>query len=122
MTEAAGLQVVAFSLGAARFAMPAAEVVALRPFADGDAPAIEDLLGLPRRPQPAAHLLVLRVAGVERAVAVPGAVSLETLAVAAIHPLPPLVAARTRIAGLAALATDDAGVVMVIDPGRLTVA
>lgn len=119
MTTDAGLQVVRFELGGSRFAIPAACVVAMRQAAGATGPGIGELLGLPGDRDDAPHLLVLRAGRGEVAVRFPGAVTLDTLSAAAIHPLPVLVEARAGVGGLAALAVDAVGVVMVIDPRRL---
>ncbi|OAN53950.1 hypothetical protein A6A04_13755 [Paramagnetospirillum marisnigri] len=120
MTAEASLAVVTFVAAGTRFAMPSRQVAAMHPL-DGivsTTPSIEDLLGLPREAA-AGCLLVLRLKQGEVAIQVPGEVGLRELAAETIHPLPPLVAACSRIAGLAALAVDPDGVILLVEPARL---
>lgn len=120
MTAEASLPVVTFQAAGARFALPARQVVAMRPLEDASPPAIamEDLLGLPRQAPPTC-LLRLRVGDAEMTVQVCGDVAMHPLPAASIHPLPPLIAACSRLKGLSAVALDEAGMIILIDPARL---
>lgn len=124
MTGDNGLKVVAFSLAATRFVLPAGQVAALRPPDGNDegAIAMEDLLGLPRDAGGLRQVLVLRAGTATRAVAVPGAVRIDDLPASTFHPLPVLVQRHCAVRGLAALALDPGGVSLVIDPARLDLA
>ncbi len=121
MNVPASLPVVTFAAAGGRFAMPSRQVAAMRSLDgfSGPAPALEDLLGLPRGEGQAGRVLMLKVKGGEMAVRVQGEIGMRELPTAAIHVLPALVAARSGIKGLAALVLDQDGAVMLIEPGRL---
>ncbi|MEN6586916.1 MAG: hypothetical protein ABFE02_12830 [Sulfuricella sp.] len=114
------LEVVTFFAGGQRCAMEARQVRASRPLHGDDwesYPAIDSLLGLEegdkiRTPR---QVLTIRLpeADVELSVATP--VQLRELKLDAIHPLPDLVAARTRLRGLHALALDEEGLTLIFD-------
>ncbi len=121
MSVPASLPAVTFTAAGARFALPSHQVAAMRSLdgASDSVPAIEDLLGLPRGEERGGRLLLLRVKGGEMAVRVHGEIGMRDLPAAAIHVLPDLVAARSRVNGLAALVLDQEGAVMLIESGRL---
>jgi hypothetical protein len=117
MIEEASLPVVTFGLGGARLAIPARAVASMAP--DGEAAGpIEDLLGLAPEADGPARILTLRLGDTQIQTRVPGEVSMAELRAGAIHPLPHLVRARMTLKGLAALALDGDGVILVIDPAR----
>ena len=121
MRVEATLTVVIFTAAGARFALPARPVLAMRPESDSATSpvAMEALLGLPQETAPSSRLLILRMGEEEVAVRVPGEVVMHDLPAQAIHPVPELVAARCGLAGLAALAQDQAGLILLIEPSRL---
>jgi hypothetical protein len=121
MTVPASLPVVTFAAAGGRFAMPSRQVAGMRSLDgySGPAPAIEDLLGVPRDAGQGGRLLMLKLKGGEMAVRVLGDIGMRELPASLIHVLPALVAARSRIKGLAALVLDQDGAVMLIEPGRL---
>jgi hypothetical protein len=121
MNVPALLPVVTFAAAGGRFAMPLHQVAAMRPLigSSDPAPAIEDLLGLARNEGQGGRLLVLRLKDGETAVRVLGEIGMRDLPAAMIHVLPTLVAARSQVKGLAALAFDQDGALMLIEPGRL---
>lgn len=120
MKAEASLPVVTFRAAGVRFALPARQVVAMRPLEDASsaAAAMEDLLGLPREASPAC-LLHLRIRDTEMTVQVSGEVAMRQLSASSIHPLPPLIAACSRLKGLSAVALDEAGMIILIEPARL---
>lgn len=96
------LELVCFHVGIWRMGVVASQVSgALR---DEQGIPIEQLLHLPPGSAAGRQSLVIRQSGTPLLVAVDRPVDLITLPVAAIHPLPPLLAARTRLHGLRALA------------------
>ncbi len=114
------LKVVTFFAGGQRCAMEARQVRALRPLTDEDSgtyPAIGSLLGLPEQNKSCSQLQVLTISlsgsDVELSVAAP--VELRELAFDLIHPLPDLVAARTRLRGLCALVMETDGLTLIFD-------
>ncbi|MBF0214824.1 MAG: hypothetical protein HQM00_14895 [Magnetococcales bacterium] len=127
MTESerfATLEVVLFSVGAWRVGMEAGRVRGCRWRSASDAPESADIrlmstwMALPaaechERPM----LLETLDAGQSVTWQVQGPVTLHALPVETIHPLPPLLAARTTIPGLRALAlTPEEGLILLIDP------
>lgn len=114
------LQVVTFFAGGQRCAMEARQVRGLRPLSGEDGenyPALDPLLGLPEQNKACSHrqVLTLRLpeSDVEFSVAAP--VELRELEFDAIHPLPDLVAARTQLPGLCALALEKEGLTLLFD-------
>jgi hypothetical protein len=92
----------------------------LRPLSDedgGNYPALDSVLGLSELNNTRSHRQILTIrlpeSDVEFSVAVP--VELRKLELAAIHPLPDLVAARTRLRGLCALALEKDGLTLMFD-------
>lgn len=120
MTEGCALEAVLFRVGGLRCALEAARVAALRPAGDDpQALAVEGLLGLPATADtPRRHLLLHRPGGTV-AVAVEEPVELRPLPCTAIHPLPPLLAARTALPALRGLYLDGEGVVLLLDAATL---
>ncbi|MBY0453548.1 MAG: hypothetical protein K2Q11_01525 [Burkholderiaceae bacterium] len=113
-THGSTLEVVFFSLAGWRLGLQAQQVRAARgvvPHTDCTAQleATTALLGFPAHAHPptAPQWLVLQRAGQEHEMLVDGPVELVALPVAAIHPLPPLLAARTQLRGLRALVLPD---------------
>lgn len=103
------LAVVLFSVGGWRAGVEARQVRGLRPTAAGTPEGeLAAALGLlPTAGSPVAgQCLTLKRAGQDKdkEIRVDSPVDLVSLPVAAIHPLPPLLAARSRLSGLRALA------------------
>ncbi|KIM00305.1 hypothetical protein CCC_03093 [Paramagnetospirillum magnetotacticum MS-1] len=121
MSDPASLPVVIFPAAGNRFALPARQVAAMLSVESTvtDAPAIEDLLGLPRTAR-ATCMLRLRTGDGDVSALVSGEVSLSELPVESIHPLPPLIEASSQLRGLSAIAHDDSGMILLVDPGRLS--
>lgn len=123
-----GLDLVLFRWGPLHLALPARQVSGLGPDSDPEAPAVGDLLqlpaatsdaGLPPPPSAAIRRLSLRGAGPGAGLRVQEPVSQVRLDAVAIHPLPPLVAARLRLPLVRALACpgDPAGtIILILDP------
>jgi hypothetical protein len=118
------LEVVTFFAGGQRCAMEARLVRALRTLSgeeDESCPAIDQLLGLPEQNNACMPRQVLTIrlpeSDVEFSVAAP--VELRKLESAAIHPLPDLVAARTRLRGLCALVLETDGFILMFDLHKL---
>jgi hypothetical protein len=118
------LEVVTFFAGGQRCAMEARQVRALRPLSDEDAriyPALDSVLGLSEQNNACSHRQILTIrlpeSDVEFSVAVP--VELSKFELASIHPLPDLVAARTRLRGLCALALETDGLTLMFDLRKL---
>ncbi len=114
------LQVVTFFAGGQRCAMEARQVRGLRPLSGEEGenyPALDPLLGLPEQNTASLHrqVLTLRLpeSDVEFSVAAP--VELRELTFDVIHPLPDLVAARTQLRGLCALALETEGLTLLFD-------
>jgi hypothetical protein len=120
-TRSGGLLAILFTAGEFRFAMEATHVAGMRapgrgPEA-GDPPMVEALLGLPLpTPGTARRWLVMRGGWGGGLLSVPDGVALTEWPATAIHPLPPLLAARLTIPGAAALAFDAMGAVLFIAP------
>ena len=119
------LQVVSFFAGGRRCALEARQVRALRPLSGEDSegyPTIDPLLGLPEQSEECSQRQVLTIrlpeSDVEFSVAAP--VELREFEFTAIHPLPDLVAARTRLRGLCALALETDGLTLLFDLRNLT--
>jgi len=92
------LDVVTFAAGGHRYGIEASRVSAQRPAAGDGRPLLQ--IG-------------------DRLIAVTPPVELRRFEAAAIHPLPPLVAARCRLAALLALALDGEGAILLLDGDRL---
>ncbi|MDP3694731.1 MAG: hypothetical protein Q8R42_01305 [Desulfocapsaceae bacterium] len=104
--------------------MEARQVRALRPLSDEDSgnyPALDSLLGLPEQNNACLHRQILTIrlpeSDVEFCITVP--VELRELELASIHPLPDLVAARTKLRGLCALAWETEGLTLMFDLRKL---
>jgi hypothetical protein len=111
--ESATLPVVRFSAGAGvRLAMEARQVAAMlaAPEPGTEVVTVETLLGL--APAEDGNRRWLRCAG--RCLEVSEPVALASLSAAAIHPLPPLVAARLALRGVRALALEGDGVTLLL--------
>jgi hypothetical protein len=110
--------VVTFGAGGCRFGIEAGWIrgQSRTGTGTGEAGTGEAILGLAEPAEPPPRTL-LRIG--ERLMAVTPPVELCRLEAAAIHPLPPLLAARTRLAPLCALALDAAGLILLIDGRRL---
>lgn len=116
------LEVVLFAAAGWRVGFAASHIRGARP-AGGEARTgeIENLLGLPpcaAENRAAPQWLDLKQTGAERQILVDGPVELSALPVAAIHPLPPLLAARSTLHGLRALVlgADDRQAALLFDP------
>lgn len=124
-TSSGMLEVVTFFAGGHRCAIEARQVRASRPLACENSesyPAIEPLLGLPEQSNACSPRQVLTLrqpeADVELSVATP--VELRALGLDAIHPLPDLLAARTSLRGLRALALESDRLILIFDLRDLT--
>jgi hypothetical protein len=116
------LDMVIFHAGNHRCAVEARQVRASRPLdGHGGVPALESLLGLPepgpeKADSPGARLMLLmRHPGGDFPLSVRAPLQMQAMAASAIHPLPPLLAARTRIRGLRALALEAEGMTLLVD-------
>lgn len=113
------LEVVAFSAGGYRFAVEAGQVRASHlPQAGDGSPSMAALLGLAEAggtPGAGKQLLTIKQRTADRTFAVDAPVRLLQLPAAAIHPLPDLVAARSRLPVLRALALDADGLTLLLD-------
>lgn len=116
------LDMVVFHVGNHRCAVEARQVRASRPLDGHDGvPALESLLGLPepgpeKTDSPGARLMLLmRHPDGEFPLSVRAPLQMQAMAASAIHPLPPLLAARTRIHGLRALALEAEGMTLLVD-------
>ncbi|MBF0626769.1 MAG: hypothetical protein HQL91_00970 [Magnetococcales bacterium] len=121
----ATLDVVVFSVGACRIGIEAARVRACRFATPLDAettiPMLESFPELHHSPAPAWMVLELVHADLALQWRIPGPVALQTLPAHLIHPLPPLLIARSRLPGLRALAFPESGparMVLLIEPFR----
>jgi hypothetical protein len=115
-----GIEMVCFQAGNHRCAIEARLVLGSRAAPAGAAgaaaPAVEARFGLPEAPAGPRQVLMLRQpAGSEFAVG--PAIELRRFAFAAIHPLPPLIAARCAVRGLKGLAIEGRDLVLLVDPG-----
>lgn len=114
----ATLKVVSFMAGRHRCAVEAAQVRTQSPAGAAQPIPVEQLLGLPdsetQNPAHRSILLMKHPAG-DYAVAVCAPVELHSLKIAAIHPLPALIAARCKLAGLRGLAMGEEGVTLLVD-------
>ena len=114
------LDMVVFHTGNHRCAVEARQVRASRPLDGyGGVPALESLLGLPepeKADSPGARLMLLmRHPGGDFPLSVRAPLQMQAMAASAIHPLPPLLAARTRLRGLRALALEAEGMTLLVD-------
>jgi hypothetical protein len=102
------LDIVLFSAGGCRAGFEACLVRASRPAPSGTTDAgIEELLGLaPSTGVQTRQYVQLKQADEDRQILVDSPVDLVTLPLSAIHPLPPLLAARCSLKGLRALALE----------------
>lgn len=101
--------------------LPAAAVAGMRP---GGAetelcPSLQELVGLHADRVEPGRILVLKGRQFETAVAVPADVTILDVSAGAVHPLPPLLGARSAVRGLAALVELEGEVAQVVDPARL---
>lgn len=111
------LEVVSFGAGGYRFAVEASQVKTQLPVRhEAEIAAVEQLLGLPGGASPGSRrtLLMKHPAG-DYAVTVADPVELLTVRAEAIHPLPPLIAARNTLTGLRGLALVAEGVMLLVD-------
>jgi len=126
------IDLVVFRWNALRLGVAAGQVLALESTPDPDAPSIGDLLGLPTgeeglpgvvtRAGPPRLLRLAHPAGMLR-VRVEEPVVQVRLPACAIHPLPPLLAARLRLPGIRALAWQQGqgpgALIIILDVGDL---
>ncbi|MTJ83484.1 MAG: hypothetical protein F8N37_21065 [Telmatospirillum sp.] len=119
MSDGDALRVVRFEAAGARFAIEARHVLAMRPAVPDRELSVESWLGLAGGGAAGRCLLDVSMGGGQRLLEFAGDVRVDSLPAASIHPLPVLLAARTRLPGLAALALDADGVVLIIDPTRI---
>jgi len=113
----AALDIVVFTAGGYRIGVEASQVRASHPMPpEGGATPTEFLLGLHAAAATGGEqVLVVKHAGADREVVVQGPVELHSVAATAIHPLPPLVAARTQLRGLRALALERQRLTLLVD-------
>lgn len=113
------LEIVAFTIGGHRVGIEARQVRATRRAVAGESgyPSIESLVGMPPHcgQDIARQLLVFKNQGADIALDVAAPAQLKNLELAAICPLPPLIAARHRFHGLRALALEADGVRLLLD-------
>ena len=115
------IDLVLFRWGTLELALQAGQVLALESAGAADLPSIGALLGLPDA-GPTGALRLLRVAGPTGTlhIRVEGPVTQARLPAAAIHPLPPLLAARLRLPWVRALAfrAGEGGghLILILDP------
>lgn len=118
------LDMVVFHTGNHRCAVEARQVRASRPLdGHGGMPTLESLLGLPE-PEPGPEkagspgvrlMLLMRHPDGDFPLSVRAPLQMQAMAASAIHPLPPLLAARTRLRGLCALALEAEGMTLLVD-------
>jgi len=114
------LDVVLFGFGACRLGVEARQIRASRPVLTTEGHvAIETLLGLPVPSPTRPHLLTVKQADRDRDLLIGTPVEMVGLAVETIHPLPPLLAARTQLRGLRALAVAEGRVTLLFDLAAL---
>lgn len=114
------VDMVVFRAGGFRCAVEASQVRASRPLegppGSRAVPALAPLLGLPETPATGAmQALAIRRPQGDAELSVDAPVQLQAIPAASLHRLPPLLAARTKIAGLRALVLDREGVAVVVD-------
>jgi hypothetical protein len=115
-TRATSLDVVLFGFGACRLGVEAGQIRSSRPAPGGEGfMRIETLLGLPEAPAVRPHLLEVKLGDRDREILVGQAVEIVSLPVEAIHPLPELLAARTQLHGLRALALAEGRLTLLFD-------
>ena len=113
-----GIEVVVVTTGAGRFGLEMSRVAALHPAQEDavDLPSFEGLVGVATSGASPRRCLVLKAGGKGLDVGVDGDVSIARLPACSIHPVPPLLAARTALRGLKALGVDPHGVIAIVDP------
>lgn len=114
------LEVVTFFAGGQRCAVEARQVRASRPLPGDDREsyqAIDPLLGLPEGEQACSpsQILTIRLPENDVELSVTTPVQLRELELNTIHPLPDLLAVRTSLRGLRALALDEDGLTLIFD-------
>lgn len=113
------LCVVSFIAGGCRFAVEAAHVRTLLQAGQYDAAtSVEQILGLPcdqKQDRLSPRILLMKCQGRDVAVIVSGPVEMHSLEIGAIYPLPPLIAARSTVRGIRALAIQSGGVTVLVD-------
>lgn len=112
------LDVVTFRVGTVRCAVEARRISASRPLSGTEQPAptpLAAILKLADCDPTARQALHVKHPEGERPYAVTPPVQLEALPIESIHPLPPLLAARTTIPGLRALILDAQGITLLVD-------
>jgi len=83
---------------------------------DANTLALEDLLGLEATQQPIQQCLTLKIGAQYTAqISISSDISLTSLAVEAIQPLPALLAARCRLKGVSALTLSDNQLMLLVD-------
>ncbi|MBF0339845.1 MAG: hypothetical protein HQL95_02630 [Magnetococcales bacterium] len=118
------LDVVLFTAGGWRIGVEAHQVSSCRRMSHGEDPGnvtdLELLLGLPVTPDNQIRLLLEFIPSVSlRPWRVTGPVELRAFPATTIHPLPTLLAVRSLIPGLRALAMEEDGITLLLDPGRI---
>ena len=116
---ATAIDVVLFSIGQWRMGVEAQQVRASHSAAQTlpsthDVVLLSSLLGLPTASAPV-QLLQIKQATKDHAVQVNSPVDITSIPAQAIHPLPALLAARTQLPGLRALALDKHGLTLLLD-------
>ncbi len=114
----AAVDVVVFRVAGHLFGIEAEQVRGSRPAAGDAAQTIEALLGFPAAPVGAAlQLLTIKGGDGDWELGVAPPLELRRLPAAAIHPVPDLVAARTGLPGLRALALGADGLMVLVNAG-----
>ena len=111
------LEVVSFMAGGHRFAVEAAQVRTQLPSGQaGDLLTAEQLLGLPdEEAQTSRRVLLMKHPAGDYSVMVSEPVELHAVGINAIYPLPTLIAARSKLAGIRGLAMGAEGVTVLVD-------
>lgn len=110
------LDIVTFRCGDWRVGGDAQQVRASRPAKAGDE-ALADLGGILGLPSglTVAQVLTIKTAAGDREIRVSGPVELRTVGAKNVYPLPPLLSARTALAGLRALVLEDGALTLLVD-------
>jgi hypothetical protein len=77
--------------------------------------SLETMIGLPENDQPYQQQLTFAIGKYTADIGISSSISLQTLAVSNIYPLPPLLAARCQLHGVRALALSEKALRLLID-------
>lgn len=109
------LEVVTFRAGGQRCAVEARSVRASRPLSADIPPPLAQRIGLQEETDGPRQLLLFKHPQGDIPCAVTPPVQLQAVPVEYIHPLPPLLAATTKISGLRALILDADGIILLVE-------